>query len=594
MYKFIKKNIYLIFLFIITLSVGFLTFLTFIDKSPLELSSQNLQYLLILNIVLLLLLFVFIFLEIKKAIKNDIDKGGLKSNKKYITYFALFTFIPSLLISIFSLFLFSFALEKYFDKKVTTVVNNSYELAKNYVDEVRNKIQSEIVLIAFDVNKSKKFLNDNEREYTRFLQTQKLIRGVNEIHIIDLEKKLLFSTLGDNEPYIPPVDEALNLVLDDDRPLKIINAFENRSAAIMRLQNFKDRFIYVVNYLDKDISRYLTESEEAINFYYTVEEKNTGIKISFAIIYIIIVSLLLFISISIAIRFSSRFFRSINNLILASTSIGEGNLNIKVPEVKTDKDLEILNKNFNQMIDRLKDQQEKLIINERHEAWGSLARKLAHEIKNPLTPIQLTIDRLKNKYSSDLDEKNKENFQENLKIINNQIKQIEKLVNEFSDFARMPKPIFQKNDLVILIKDNIKLLQELDQTIRIDFIHNSQQLFFDGDREQLSRVFLNLIKNSIESIQQKTEKVNDFNKNITIELNDFDSHISFVINDNGEGFKNLNDNIKEILNPYFTTKKDGTGLGLSIVNKIVNDHNGNIEFISKADGAIVKIIFLKK
>jgi len=593
MYDFIKKNIYLIFLFIITLSVGFLTFLTFIDKSPIELSSQNLQYLLILNLVLLSLLFIFIFLEIKKAIKNDIDRDGLKSNKRYITYFALFTFIPSLLISIFSLFLFSFALEKYFDKKVTTVVNNSYELARDYVDEVRNKIQSEIVLIAFDVNKSKKFLNDNEKEYNRFLQTQKLIRGVNEIHIIDLEKKLLFSTLNDNEPYIPPVDKALNLVLDDDRPLKIINAFENRSAAIMRLQNFKDRFIYVVNYLDKDISRYLTESEEAINFYYTVEEKSTGIKISFAIIYIIVVSLLLFISISIAIRFSSRFFRSINNLILASTSIGEGNLDIKVPELKTDRDLEILNKNFNQMINRLKDQQEKLIINERHEAWGSLARKLAHEIKNPLTPIQLTIDRLKTKYSDVQDEKNQKNFNENLKIINSQIKQIEKLVNEFSDFARMPKPVFQKNDLVILIKDNIQLLQELDQKIKIDFIHNNQQIFFDGDKEQLSRVFLNIIKNSIESIQQKTEKVSDFDKNITIELNDFDSHISLVINDNGIGFKNLNNNIKEILNPYFTTKKNGTGLGLSIVNKIINDHNGNIEFISKADGAIIKIKFSK-
>ena len=593
MYDFIKKNIYLIFLFIITLSVGFLTFLTFIDKSPIELSSQNLQYLLILNLVLLSLLFIFIFLEIKKAIKNDIDRDGLKSNKRYITYFALFTFIPSLLISIFSLFLFSFALEKYFDKKVTTVVNNSYELARDYVDEVRNKIQSEIVLIAFDVNKSKKFLNDNEKEYNRFLQTQKLIRGVNEIHIIDLEKKLLFSTLNDNEPYIPPVDKALNLVLDDDRPLKIINAFENRSAAIMRLQNFKDRFIYVVNYLDKDISRYLTESEEAINFYYTVEEKSTGIKISFAIIYIIVVSLLLFISISIAIRFSSRFFRSINNLILASTSIGEGNLDIKVPELKTDRDLEILNKNFNQMINRLKDQQEKLIINERHEAWGSLARKLAHEIKNPLTPIQLTIDRLKTKYSNKQDEKNQKNFNENLKIINSQIKQIEKLVNEFSDFARMPKPVFQKNDLVILIKDNIQLLQELDQKIKIDFIHNNQQIFFDGDKEQLSRVFLNIIKNSIESIQQKTEKVSDFDKNITIELNDFDSHISLVINDNGIGFKNLNNNIKEILNPYFTTKKNGTGLGLSIVNKIINDHNGNIDFISKADGAIIKIIFSK-
>ena len=593
MYDFIKKNIYLIFLFIITLSIGFLTFLTFIGKGYIELSSKNLQFLLILNIVLLFLLFIFIFFEIKKAIKNDIDKDGLKSNKKYITYFALFTFIPSLLISIFSLFLFYFALEKYFDKKVTTVVNNSYELAKDYVDEVRNKIQSEIVLIAFDTNKSKKFLNNNIDEYKRFLDTQKIIRGVDEIHIIDINKKLLFTTLDDNQTYVPPVDKALNLVLDDDRPLKIINAFENKSAAIMRLQNFDDKFLYVVNYLDKNISKYLTESEEAINFYYTVEEQSSGIKISFAIIYIIIVSLLLFISISIAIRFSSRFFRSINNLILASTSIGEGNLDTKVPEVKTDKDLEILNKNFNQMIERLKNQQDKLIINERHEAWGNLARKMAHEIKNPLTPIQLTIDRLKNKYSNQLEDNDQESFKDNLKIINNQIKQIEKLVNEFSDFARMPKPIFKNNDLLIIMNESINLMSELDKSIHISIKNNAEKIIFNSDKEQLGRVFLNLIKNSIESIQEKSEKTSNINKNIAIELNDNDNHISLIINDTGVGFKNLSTNVKDILNPYFTTKKKGTGLGLSIVNKIINDHSGDIKFTSKDEGAEVKIIFKK-
>ncbi len=593
MYEFIKKNIYLIILFIITLSIGFLTFLTFIDKGFIELSDQNLQILLVLNIVLLVALFVFIFIEIKSAIKNDIDKDGLKSNKKYITYFGLFTLIPSVLISIFSLFLFSFALEKYFDKKVTTVVNNSYELARNYVEEIRNKIQSDIVLIAFDTNKSKKFLNDNQNEYKRFLNTQKLIRNVDEVHIIDINKKLLFSTLNDDQPYVPPVDKALNLVLDDDRPLKIINAPENISAAIMRLQNFEDRFLYVVKYLDKDISRYLTESEEAINFYYTVEEKSTGIKISFAIIYIIVVSVLLFVSISIAIRFSSRFFRSINNLILASTSIGQGNFNAKVPEVKTDKDLETLNKNFNLMIDRLKSQQEKLIINERHEAWGSLARKLAHEIKNPLTPIQLTIDRLKNKYSKQLNENETENFKDNLKVINNQIKQIEKLVNEFSDFARMPKPIFRGNNLVDIIHENINLLKELDNSIDITFKKDSDKIMLDSDKEQISRVFLNLIKNSIESINQKAQNNNNFSKKITIELTQDDSHIKSTIEDNGVGFNELKDNIKNILNPYFTTKKNGTGLGLSIVNKIINDHNGKIDFIPIKDGAKINIMFSK-
>ena len=209
MIEFLKKNIFIIFLSSITLFLGFLTFLTFIDRSFIELSQKNLQYLLILNILLLLALFLLIFLEVKKSIKNDVDKDGLKSNKRYITYFSLFTLIPSILISIFSLFLFSFALEKYFDKKVTTVVNNSYELAKSYVRQVRNKIESDIVLIAFDTNKSAKFLNDNNKEYTRFLKTQKLIRDIDEIHIIDQNKKLLFSNIDNLSNYTPPIDLSL-------------------------------------------------------------------------------------------------------------------------------------------------------------------------------------------------------------------------------------------------------------------------------------------------------------------------------------------------------------------------------------------------
>ena len=589
MIDFLKKNIFIIALSSITLFIGFLTFLTFIDRSFIELNQNNLQYLLILNIFLLFLLFLFIFAEIQKSIKNNIDKDGLKSNKKYITYFSLFTLIPSILISIFSLFLFSFALEKYFDKKVTTVVNNSYELAKNYVDEMRNKIEAEIVLIAFDTNKSANFLNENSKEYLRFLRTQKIIRDVDEIHIIDKNKKLLYSTEKKNK-YIPPVDRALNLVLDDDRPLKIINTQANMSAAIMKLESSEGRFLYVVKFLDENISNYLTESQEAINFYYTVEEKSTGIKISFIIIYIIIVSLLLFISISIAIRFSSRFFRSINNLILASTEIGQGNLNSKVPEIKTDKDMEILNKNFNSMISRLKNQQQKLIINERYEAWGSLARKLAHEIKNPLTPIQLTIDRIKEKYINQITKVDQDSFKDNLKIINTQIKQIENLVNEFSDFARMPKPTLKDNDLIKILNDNINLLKEVNKSIEIKLIKDSENIIFNCDKEQIARVFFNLIKNSIESIEQKSEKNADFKKKISIEILDLNDHIKIVFIDNGVGFNKKN-NIKEILNPYYTTKKNGTGLGLSIVNKIINDHKGELEFNSISDGAKIEINF---
>ena len=383
------------------------------------------------------------------------------------------------------------------------------------------------------------------------------------------------------------------MVANDKRPLKIINAYENQSASIMKLENFEGKYLYIVKYLDKKISQYLIESEEAVNFYYTILNKQTGIKISFVFIYLVIVSLLLFLSISIAIRFSSRFFRSINNLITASSSIGKGDLSIKVPEIKADKDMEVLNKNFNLMIDQLKSQQEKLIINERHEAWESLARKLAHEIKNPLTPIQLTIDKLKNKYSNKINGHEKDDFEKSLRIIGKQINQIEKLVNEFSDFARMPKPILKDNNLIHLIKDNINLIKELDSNIAINLNSNKSEIILNSDSEQLSRVFFNLIKNSIESIQEKKLNNVNFKGKIDIILDDISSNISFVIIDNGIGFGSFTDNIKNILNPYFTTKERGTGLGLAIVNKTINDHNGTIDFVPIKDGAKVEIKFTK-
>ena len=165
MLEFIKKNIFLIAIFIITLSVGFLTFLTFIDKSFIELNESNLQYLLIFNLVLLLIFFSVTFIEVKNSLKNDISSEGSRSNKKYIGFFSLFTLIPSVLISIFSLFLFSFALDKYFDNKITTAVNNSYEIAKNYVNDLRNKIESDIVLIGYDINKNVNVFYDNPSRF---------------------------------------------------------------------------------------------------------------------------------------------------------------------------------------------------------------------------------------------------------------------------------------------------------------------------------------------------------------------------------------------------------------------------------------------
>ena len=587
MYSFLKRNFFLIIIFFITLLLGFITFFTFIDKSFIKLNDENLKYLLILDILLLIVFFTIIFLETKNSLKQNINIRGSISNRKYILFFSLFTLIPSILISIFSLFIFSFALEKYLDTKITTAVNNSYEIAKKYVNEKRNKIESDIVLVAYDLDKNFELLTDKS-QLIKYLNQQRILRGLDQVHIIDRDKNVLYSS--SNSGYLAVEDKAIKMVMNDDRPLKIINAFENKSAAIISIPRYDNAFLYVVKFLDKDISKYLRESEEALNFYYTVDDKNLGIKISFALIYIIIVALLLFLSITIAIRFSSRFFISINNLITASSQIGKGNLDIKVPELKADKEIEVLNTNFNAMIDKLKNQQEKLLFNERHEAWSTVARKLAHEIKNPLTPIQLTIDNLRSKYLHKIDTDKKEKFNSNLNIILNQINQIEKLVNEFSDFARMPKPLFKNNNIIEIIENNIKLISKLDENTSIIFRKNNlNNLVLSCDYEQINRVIFNLIKNSIESIKEKSEKNPNFKGIINIEIIKISDYIDINLIDNGVGFADKNFN--NLIKPYYTTKKNGSGLGLSIVNKIIIDHNGFFKILEYKNGAKIKLSF---
>ena len=138
---------------------------------------------------------------------------------------------------------------------------------------------------------------------------------------------------------------------------------------------------------------------------------------------------------------------------------------------------------------------------------------------------------------------------------------------------------------------NISLLKEVDKSILIKFYSKETKLIIKIDAEQISRVFFNLIKNSIESIQEKSQKSTDFAKIIGIEITNKNDYITINITDNGTGFST--ENIKDITKPYFTTKPKGSGLGLSIVNKIINDHNGSIKFNTNKDGAKVEVSLLK-
>jgi two-component system nitrogen regulation sensor histidine kinase NtrY len=288
--------------------------------------------------------------------------------------------------------------------------------------------------------------------------------------------------------------------------------------------------------------------------------------------------LLLFISTIIAITFADKLTKPIINLINASEKISKGEFNTKVPEIKSDKEFLILNKNFNQMIEKLKKQQDKLLATERYAAWETVARKLAHEIKNPLTPIQLSIDRLQDKFYLKISE-GQEEFKNYLITINRQIKDIENLVNEFSNFARMPRPIFKKINIIDVVERSVDF-SKMTSNNKINISTNHKKLIIDGDSDQLYRVFINLIKNSEEAFLDITQKVSQFKGKIDIEIISNNDYIVIRLSDNGTGISD----IKKAMTPYYTTKIKGTGLGLPIVSKIINEHSGELIIKNKIDG----------
>ena len=588
MFKIIQNFNWIIISSFLCILLGIITFLTFINQGFVPLTDKNLQILLIIDVILLLIFFYLIFRNILRLYSaRKRNKTGYQTNIKYISLFSLFTFIPSLLIAIFSLFLFNFGVQNFFNDQITKAVNNSYDVAKNYLEESKKTVESDVFLMSIGINRASSLFYSDQNRFKNIVKSERLLRRVDEVFLIDSTGNIIFSdTRNPDIEFKIPNDKDFDKALEGV-PVIISNNLENKTAVMIKLNSLIDTYLYISRNIEPEILNYLNETEEAVNFYYSVENSQTGIKITFAIIYIIVVTLLLFLSTSIAISFAGRLTKPIINLIGASENISKGALNTKVPEIETDQEFKMLNKNFNNMIDRLKRQQEKLLAAERHSAWENVARKLAHEIKNPLTPIKLSIDRLQEKYANKIKE-GQNDFKNYLDTINRQIDDIQNLVDEFSHFARMPSPIFKKMNVVSVVKRAVDF-SKMSSKNNINFKDDNNFININGDEEQLYRVFINLIKNSEESIDEKKEKEPDFKGKIDVDIEENSDYIDIKLSDNGIGIKD----IKKAMTPYFTTKKSGTGLGLPIVNKIINEHSGNI-FLNNYKVGAEAIISLPK
>ena len=207
-----------------------------------------------------------------------------------------------------------------------------------------------------------------------------------------------------------------------------------------------------------------------------------------------------------------------------------------------------------------------LILAEKHAAWSDIARKIAHEVKNPLTPIKLSAERIEKKIQNknfDMSE-----IKKLTDTISRQVDDIDKLVDEFSSFARMPKPEVKLDNLTVTIKNSFELFANSYSRINMKLQMPENDIYFQFDSFQITQAITNLIKNAIEAV---TSIPNPF---INVRLENIENSIQIFIIDNGVGINEKK--IIKLFEPYFTTKEKGTGLGLSIVKKIIEDHGGSV------------------
>lgn len=244
-------------------------------------------------------------------------------------------------------------------------------------------------------------------------------------------------------------------------------------------------------------------------------------------------------------------------------------------QILYDKEDEIgaLVKDYNQKLEELEFTAQQLAQSERESAWREMAKQVAHEIKNPLTPMKLSVQQLLRVYNPE-DPDSEKKIQKVANSIIEQIDALTKIANEFSNFAKMPKPDEVTLDLIPILENVIEVFRQ-EAVCEIQLQTDLQTIHIKGDKDQMIRTFNNLLKNAIQSIPEDRKGI------IIISAEQFDKSIRISFQDNGMGI--ADEKKSKIFVPYFTTKTTGTGLGLAMVKQIIENHNGTIYFETKED-----------
>ena len=678
----------------------FLAISTFISADLFQETTSTilLRNLLLLDLIYVLIIAGLVAVRITRLILLRRSRtSGSRLHTRLTKVFTLIALLPTIIVAIFATISINFGLEGWFSSNVQKVVENSMMAAKAYENEQKQYLVNDLNYLANVLNSEISKNKLIEEGYIRNILGKYQPNSISESFIIDFAGII---KLRGERSYLFDFEKISNADIDKAISGEIVIIKDwptNEFRALKKLTEYNNRLLYVSRIVDGNILQLLDETQDTVLLYQQIENERYGLLFKFGLLYIAFSLVMILLAVWIALWFAERLSKPVGRLAEAARKVGSGDFDIKVMEENTKDEIAFLSRVFNRMTNRLKNQRnkllknnkmvehqrefleaiisgvkggiisinkeekieiintaaklilklkkdknfvnqkiskvvkefnpiikkvkkldldflsEELIINQKNEslhillrvskryidnkinmgfiltfdditdlisaqrnaAWVDVAKRIAHEIKNPLTPIKLSAEQLKKKVfsKSNISELNIAEYSE---MIIRQTEVLQRIVDEFSQFARMPEPQKKVININELVKSAVLLQKAVHNDIKFNLHLNDFSSNIFGDSAMLSQALTNLLKNSAESINLSKNKTMNNEKKVGIIDIFTDSNSNFLeikIIDTGVG---LDNKITNFFEPYVTTKKNGTGLGLAIVRKIIEQHDGSL------------------
>lgn len=583
-----------------------------------ELSSQaviasNLGFFLLINLNIIVVM-VLVFLVARNLIKLFLDRRrnilGARLRTKLVTAFVGLSLIPTVMLFLVAKGILESVLFSWFSPQIVATVDGALSVAQYYSDASASQLKAQAELVGLKLSRDYPALvgqvEGNSSDLQEYINAQRDVLGLYAIKIFSAAGAELSSSAQDQSEVIlfkPLASNPLEFVAKESILVNKLNSGELLTAFFTfdiqegqkeshQKESIQKYILAVSKLIPSDLAAKLSGVINSYDDYQELKSFRRPLASSYLLTLVVVTLLIVFAAISVGFYLAKNLSVPISFLANATSEVAHGNLDYQIPEVGDD-ELSVLVRSFNTMTADLK-------RTTRAAAWREVAKRIAHEIKNPLTPIQLCAERMHRRFSSEqlsgCSPEDRNLAIESSDIIIKQVESLRVLVNEFSRFAQMPRVKLKKENLNDIVLENIAIFKEAHADINFSLGLASDLPVTEFDKEQIGRAIINLIDNSIASVKEVSELKlkNKENYQASIKVNTkYNSDLGLItlsIIDNGKGISE--EDKPKLFEPYFSNKETGTGLGLAIVSSIISDHNGFIRVRdNQPQGAVFVVEF---